>query len=57
MASNSCELDEIPTKYLKKSLDQCSDIITRIINLSLKDGLFVSSWKTAVVRPLLKNPD
>ena len=56
MASISCELDEIPTKYLKKSLDQCRDIITRIIILSLKEGLFVSSWKTAVVRPLLKKP-
>ena len=55
-ASKSCELDEIPTKYLKKSLDQCSEIITKIINLSLKEGLFFSSWKTAVVRPLLKKP-
>lgn len=54
VASKSCELDEIPTKYLKQSLEECIGIITEIINASMKQGLFVSSWKTAVVRPLLK---
>ena len=29
-------------------------LITKIVNLSLGDGLFCREWKTAVVRPLLK---
>ena len=54
LGTKSCELDEIPTKHLKQCLNECLGIITRIMNLSLQNGLFVSSWKTAVVRPLLK---
>ena len=35
-------------------LDECIGIITRIMNVSLQEGLFIKQWKTAVVRPLLK---
>ena len=54
LPTKSCELDEIPTKHLKQILDRCLGIITMIMNSSLKQGQFASSWKTAVVRPLLK---
>lgn len=54
LSTKSCELDELPTALLKQCLDQCITIITRIMNVSLRDGLFVPSWKTACVRPLLK---
>ena len=29
-------------------------LITKIVNISLGEGLFIRKWKTAVVRPLLK---
>ena len=54
LPTKTCETDEIPTKYLKQTLDECIGIITTIMNVSLREGLFVDSWKTAVVRPLLK---
>lgn len=54
MASKSCELDPVPTTILKQCLDKCICIITKIINVSLKKGVFVRSWKTAIVRPILK---
>ena len=54
LSTKTCELDEIPTKYLKQCIDQCITLITEIMNVSLREGLFVSTWKTAIVRPLLK---
>ena len=56
MQSNSCELDQIPTAVLKEILDYMLPSITKLVNLSLENGLFVDSWKCAVVRPLLKKP-
>ena len=54
LPTESCERDEIPTKYLKQCLDECIGVITMIINVALKEEIFVPSRKTAVVRPLLK---
>ena len=54
LKSKSCELDAIPTVILKKMLPKVITLITKIVNLSLGDGLFCREWKTAVVRPLLK---
>lgn len=54
MATKSCEMDIMPTKILKQILVSLLEIITKIINCSLRQGVFVSSWKRAVVRPLLK---
>ena len=54
MPSNSCELDILPTNILKIVLDKYLPIITRIINISLANGVFVPQWKSAIVRPLLK---
>ena len=54
LATKSCELDIIPTKLLKKVLDHLLPTITKIINMSLHKGLFVPTWITAVIRPLLK---
>ena len=54
LTTKTCELDELPTKYLKLCLDECIGIITRIMNVSLQEGLFIKQWKTAVVRPQLK---
>ena len=54
MSTKSCELDLLPTSYIKDHLNQFLDIYTRLVNLSLEHGLFHRSWKSAVVRPLLK---
>ena len=35
MATNSCELDPIPTMVLKRFLSDVAPIITRIVNISL----------------------
>ena len=50
----SCCLDPIPTYLLKSCLDALLLPITNIINLSLADGIFPSSFKSATVHPLLK---
>ena len=54
--TKSCELDPIPTKLLKDCADTILPISTRIINLSLSSGNVPPSFKTALVRPLLKKP-
>ena len=54
MASISCELDAIPSTTLKQILDTVIVPITRIVNISLENGFFVSKWKTAIVHPILK---
>src|SRR6187399_1771265 len=50
----SCTLDIIPTFLLKSCLDSLIIPITNIVNLSLAEGTFPNSFKSAVVRPLLK---
>ena len=54
MKTKSCELDDIPTNILKQMLPQVIGLITKIVNLSLEEGVFSTNWKLAVVRPLLK---
>ena len=55
MASKSCKLDAIPTTTLKQVLDTVIVPVTRIVNVSLENGIFASKWKIAIVCPLLKN--
>ena len=55
MKMKSCEIDPIPTELLKKCLVDVLPTITKIINISLKDGVFVDTWKTAIICPLLKS--
>ena len=53
----SCNLDVIPTKFLYKNrLDVLLPTITNIINTSLASGLVLPDFKTAIVKPLLRNP-
>lgn len=57
MSSATCELDPIPTKFVK---DQCQEAlipsITKIVNESLSTGICPSIFKNALVKPLLKKP-
>ena len=52
-ASNKkpCCLDPIPTKLVLDCLDILHPVITKIINYSLKHGVFPSVWKNALVFP------
>ena len=54
MQSKSCELDAMPTTLLKKIIDKCIPHITKIVNISLTEGIFSEKWKTSIVRQLLK---
>ena len=50
----SCFLDPIPTSLLFTHIDNIVESITTIINYSLSSGLVPSTFKHALVRPLLK---
>ncbi len=39
---------------MKSFLEELLPIITRLVNLSLAEGVFPKQWKQAIVRPLLK---
>ncbi|XP_028395747.1 uncharacterized protein LOC114519775 [Dendronephthya gigantea] len=54
IAMKSCVLDPIPAVMLEHCLKDIVPIITRIINLSLENGLMPDSLKIAVLKPLLK---
>jgi len=52
--TKSCELDLFPTHILKSHLNELLPTITKLVNLSLSNGVFPTHWKQAIVRPLLK---
>ena len=49
MPSTTCELDIIPTEFLKKVLMHCIPTITKVVNLSLSLRHFFEDWKLAMV--------
>ena len=53
-SDTSCDLDVIPTSLLKSCLDVLIKPITIIVNMSLSEGSFPSTFKHALVKPLLK---
>ena len=52
----SCELDPIPTWLLKSCLPELLPFLTKIINFSLETGYVPASYKSSLIRPLLKKP-
>ena len=54
MKNKNCELDHISTLMLKGVITACLPTITCIVNMSLRRGHFITDWKQAIVRPLLK---
>ena len=54
MQIKSCELDYLPAHILNGHMDSFKPILTKIVNLSLKSGVFSKDWNTAILRPLLK---
>ena len=55
MKNKSCESDQTDTSALKRLFTVCLPTITQIVNMSLTKGDFNEDWKTAIIRPLLKN--
>lgn len=54
MAAKSCENNCIPSDLLRQISPCIIEILSKIINLSLSQGVFIDKWKSAIVRPLLK---
>lgn len=54
--SKSCELDPIPTSLLEGFIQTLAPVITRLVNMSLQQGVIPSAYKAAILRPLLKKP-
>ena len=55
--SKDCSLDPLPTSLLKQCLDPLLPFIRNIINISLGTSTVPSSFKQAIVTPLLKKPN
>ena len=52
--TTQCSLDPIPTKLVKECIDALLPVITKVVNLSLSQGVMPSHLKKALVIPLLK---
>ena len=55
MPTKTCKSDIIPTKLLKEVLPAIIPALTKIVNLSIKNGVFSEKWKSAIVKPLIKS--
>ena len=55
--SKSRVLDPLPSSIIKQCTDLLLPTITKVVNLSLRDGCMSTCLKSAVLSPLLKKPD
>ena len=49
MATKFCQLDVFPTTLLKDNLNHLIVVLTKLVNMSLQQGIYAKSWKTAIV--------
>ena len=52
----TCDFDPIPINILKSLTETIAPVVQKIINSSLDKGIVPSTYKTALVKPLLKKP-
>ena len=45
----------MPPKIMEQIIPSIITKITNLINNSLENGVFANNWKTAIIKPLLKN--
>ena len=45
MPSKCCDLDVIPTSLLKEALELLLPTLTKLVNLSLAEGVFTEEWQ------------
>ena len=54
MNQTTCELDPCSCKLVYNELDVLKGTLTKMVNLSLRQGLIIQDWKLAIVKPLIK---
>ena len=52
--SKTCSLDPFPTHIVKQCIDILLPSLTKLVNLSLENGISPNPFKQAIVTPLLK---
>ena len=53
LSNKTCALIQLPTWLLKQNLSVVVPTITRIVNMSLRSGVFPNFSKKAIVTPIL----
>ena len=53
---STCQLDPLPTQFVRTCLPSLAPLISAIIHSSLTTGTVPSSFKTAAITPILKKP-
>ena len=56
MQAKACDSDPVPAKVFKEIAPLIVDEIAEIVNISLTEGDFATSWKVATIKLLLKKP-
>ena len=54
MAVKTCGSDPLPSSLFMDLAPHIIGIITKLVNTSLTEGIFVNNWKTTIIKPLLK---
>ena len=54
LSTKTCELDPMPTHFLKANIHEIIPIICHVVNKSLSEGVFLDDLKLALLHPLLK---
>ena len=56
MQAKAFNSDPVPAKVFKEIAPLIVDEIAEIVNITLTEGDFATSWKVATIKPLLKKP-
>ena len=54
MGAKTWGSDPVPSSVLKELIPYIIRQITTIMNVSLREAVFANTWKTAIIKPLLK---
>ena len=54
MSAKTCELDAWEASQMKRAFPKMIRTITKLVNLSLAEGVFASQWKITLLKPILK---
>ena len=54
--NKSCSFDPIPTSLVKSCIDELAPRLASVVNCSFQSAVFPSTFKEAIVIPLLKKP-
>ena len=52
LKTKSCELDLLPTYFIKENVNSFAQILKCLVNASFEESYFSIKWKTAILRPL-----